>query len=287
MTIIKRRGDRILPEQLDLMCYWIKERESIRLQREDEKPPPWSSDPIMAGYRWCNARRMDDKVSRWLLGWHLLHPGISVQNRLCAVMLGRLINWPETLSILPYPAPYEESTISDLLLARKARGEKVFTGAYIVNGALRGDKILQVTRKIIAPIWKMRRLSPSAPHTMRQMWEWLNGKPGIGSFMAGQVTADIRYLYYDMPWEDKLTWAPQGPGSLRGVNRLIGQPTNARLPYGEWLDVVGAAYRLGARRLPVTYARLELMDQQNILCEYDKYSRLLRGEGTVRARYSA
>lgn len=284
MQIIQRKN-RLIPGEVEHLLYWIRERESIRLSREAGNPPPWSHDPIIANYRWCNVRRMDDKVSRWLLDWHQQNPEIGLQNRIAALLGGRLINWPLTLAELPYPAPYEEARWTKAILRRKARGEKVFTGAYIINGALGGDKILQVTQKILKPIWALRRSMPRQPETLQSVFDWLNGKPGIGTFMAGQVVADMRHVHYELPWTDRMTWAPQGPGSLRGVNRLIGQHLDYRLPKGDWLDVVRRAMAAVARAEPAIAERLELMDIQNCLCEYDKFRRLTLGQGSVRARY--
>jgi hypothetical protein len=229
---------------------------------------------------------MDDKVSRWLLNWHQEYPEVGFRDRIVSAVAGRLINWPDTLAELTYPAlSYDEKSWSRTLLDRKSRGEKIFTGAYIVNGALGGDKILQVTQKILTPLWQNRRQVEVSPKNMQSVWKYLNGKPGIGSFMAGQVVADLRWIHHELPWQDRMTWAPQGPGSIRGVNRLRGQPLSATIPYSEWLDVVCRAMGAVTQRLPVISKRLELMDIQNCLCEYDKYRRLTLGEGSVRSRY--
>jgi len=285
-TIIRRRGDRILDTELDIMCQWIELREEMRIRKEEDKAPfPWTKDYFLREYRWCNVRRMDDRVSRWLLDWHRSKPEFSINDRIIAATAGRLINWPDSLAECGYPLPYREARWTRSLLARKARGEKVFTGAYIVNGALGGDKIMQVTQKILQPLWRARMEAPRNPTTMESIYTWMNGKPGIGSFMAGQVVADLRHIHPEFDWTDRYTWAPKGPGSVRGVNRLIGQPLSASLPNKEWLDVVRAAYAKGRARLPHIYLKLELMDQQNVFCEYDKYSRLKKGEGSVRARY--
>jgi hypothetical protein len=271
--------------ELDILCYWIQERENIRKRREAGQPPPWSTDPILSGYRWCNVRRMDDKVSKWILAWHRQYPEVGFRQRIIAAVAGRLINWPDTLATLPYPGVYKEAAWTKGLAERHNTGQKVFTGAYIINGALGGPKILQVTQKILAPLWDARMEAPILPGTMEEVWRWLNGKPGIGSFMAGQAVADLRHIHPELPWKDRMFWAPEGPGSLRGVNRLLGRPLESRLPRGEWLDVVRRAYGAAAARLPVTFKRLELMDLQNCLCEYDKFRRLTLKEGTVRSRY--
>lgn len=285
MKIVRSRQDGILKSEIEILCHWIELREEVRLKRKAGEQPPWSDDALISTYRWCNVRRMDDKVSVWLLDWHQKHPEVDFQDRVIAAVAGRLINWPFTLNEVPYPVPFKPEVWSKLFLKRKARGEKIFTGAYIVNGALGGDKILQVTDKILTPLWKARSAINTHPRTMYEVWAYLKGKPGIGSFMAGQAVADLRYIHHELPWEDRHSWAPQGPGSVRGVNRLLGREARRSMPFKEWLPVVVAGYAQARARLPTIFERLELMDFQNCLCEYDKYSRLTKNEGQVRATY--
>jgi hypothetical protein len=284
-TIIRRAEGGIVKSELDYLCYWINERESIRLKRQKNLPPPWTDDTLLDEYRWCNVRRMDDKVSVWILGWHREHPEFHIRERMVAAVAGRLINWPDTLETLPYPIPYQEKYWSKVLTQRENRGQKVFTGAYIINGALGGPKVLQVTQKILQPLWDNRTTAPKEPKTMEDVWRWLNGQPGIGSFMAGQAVADLRHIHPELPWGDRYTWAPQGPGSKRGINRLLGRPVKNSTPAVEWLDTLRHAMVAVQARLPAIAERMELMDMQNCMCEYDKYRRLSRGEGSVRAKY--
>jgi hypothetical protein len=44
--------------------YFVGERETIRLRRESGQPRPWTDDPILAAWSFCNVRREDDRVSR-------------------------------------------------------------------------------------------------------------------------------------------------------------------------------------------------------------------------------
>src|SRR5262245_39207311 len=48
------------------LCYWISEREAVRQRKEAGNSKPWTADPLLQGFRWCNVRRMDDRVSKWL-----------------------------------------------------------------------------------------------------------------------------------------------------------------------------------------------------------------------------
>jgi len=42
-------------------------REALRKAKEAGGPPPWTIDEILQKYRFCNVRRADDRVSKWLI----------------------------------------------------------------------------------------------------------------------------------------------------------------------------------------------------------------------------
>ena len=48
------------------LFYWVAERERIRVRKESGQPFPWTDDPILATYRFCNVRREDDRVTIWV-----------------------------------------------------------------------------------------------------------------------------------------------------------------------------------------------------------------------------
>jgi hypothetical protein len=45
---------------------FIVEREAVRAAREYGKPWPWTADPILQQYKFCNVQREDDRVTRWV-----------------------------------------------------------------------------------------------------------------------------------------------------------------------------------------------------------------------------
>ncbi len=102
--------------------------------------------------------------------------------------------------------------------------------------------------------------------------------------MAGQVVADYTWTPLLHEATDLYTWAPLGPGSQRGLNRLAGRPLKTKLR-----ESVAVAQMIELReRLVVDVPALEdvtLMDAQNICCEGDKFLRMMTGEGRTRARY--
>src|SRR5687767_12157182 len=85
-----------LPERLATLDYWIAERERMRLRHAARKTP-YTRDPLMAEWRWCNVRRMDDHVSRWLMhSWYVGARAVP-SHALAAATLARYINLPQTL----------------------------------------------------------------------------------------------------------------------------------------------------------------------------------------------
>ncbi len=128
---------------------------------------------------------------------------------------------------------------------------------------------------------------------MEGAWKELCKGYGYGSFMAGQIVADLRWAMKG-EWRDRNEWAPVGPGSARGLARLLYAPdswTTAAKGYvndpADWLtDFKTHILEKIPQLLPSAISsRLEAHDYQNCLCEYDKYNRVLFGEGKPKQLY--
>lgn len=264
------------------LLYWIVERESIRLKREAGKQPPWTDDEILRTYRFCNARRMDDNVSRWLLtnwyGPHFGHP-----NMLYAAALARFVNVPDTLTwfthlVFRVGRP-DWDRVKREARARRANGNTIFSPAYKVRCDAGVDKVEYVVDRCLGGLAQ----AGTKPDTdsMQETHRRVAAVRGFGSFMAGQVVADLRHAVPGR-WSDRHAWAPLGPGSVRGINRILG-PSPGRT-VTEMMQVIDDV-RLALPR--EVSGRLEAMDYQNCLCEFDKYERALWGEGRPKQLYRA
>ena len=54
------------PWALETLIHWITQREGVRTMREAGELPPWTADPIIAEWRFCNVNRCDDKETKWI-----------------------------------------------------------------------------------------------------------------------------------------------------------------------------------------------------------------------------
>lgn len=279
----------------ELFFYWVKERQAIHDKKEAGLPKPWTDDSILQNYKFCNVKREDDRVTVWIKN-HWRDPCRGHQNMWFAMVVARLFNWPDTLDAIGFPLSdfpqIKETWRSTLKRRRDDIGLKVFTGAYLVStNGVAMDKIDYILDKVLTPIWERGR-APSElvvyegdiPPTLEEYWKFLTQFDGLGSFMAGQVIADLKYI--DPVLEkasDWMTFAPLGPGSIRGLNRFFGRDRNKPLKQAQGLKELLAIQDRLAKEHGIV---LPVHDVQNVMCETDKYIRLLRNEGKVRAGYN-
>jgi len=265
------------------VAYWITERESIRRQREYGAGPPWTSDDILRKYRFCNVRREDDAVTRWIAKfWR--NPNVDDPYLPRAITLARMVNWPPTLKAMGYPKPYNAEHIVSVIHQQERKG-KAWSSAYIVstNGKPinKAVYIAQVVSKGVPPWPTLAKAGNSLQAVHTRLMEC----HGLGSFLAAQVVADLKNtpghpLQKAPDWK---TWAAEGPGSKRGLRRYFGvkgMPTNGFLPN---LWIMADEVR---PRLPRYLRDICMQDWQNVMCEFDKYRRAKLGPGRPKARYS-
>lgn len=263
---------------MDRLLYWIKERYAIYLARKANQPPPWTDDEILTRYRFCNVRRMDDKVSQWLLqNWYL--PYKDHPNMLAAVAMARMFNLPTTLQAVTNLV-FTNTAIDwkEIKCRIHSLPRPVFNGAYVIPPCkVNNNKIDGVIDLRIKPIAKSMIPINIPTNNMQRVWQRIAEFRGYGSFLSGQVTADLRWAVSGT-WHDKHTWAPVGPGSLRGLKRLGEQPNTAAM-----LKVI----KYLSCKVPNHLAKvLEAIDYQNCLCEFDKYERALWNEGRPKQIYT-
>lgn len=279
---------------IERLLYWINERENVRYGKERLcSPKPWTPDPILQGYRFCNVRREDDKVTRWIAE-HWRNSHVQCEHLWFALVVARLINWPETLAEIGFPVPHphlgvwHKKKFVGACAERQKRKQKVFTGAYMIHADAHhgGTKAEYLAERVLDPLWNDRLKFLNVLQwnaNLGGFFKLLREYRDMGEFMCGQVIADLKYVAPLSLAKDWWTWATPGPGSRRGMNRLLGRPVDAKWTVTEWQEEL-------AKLLPevnkFVKPKLHAQDLQNCLCEFDKYNRVLFGEGKPRSKYS-
>ena len=271
---------------------FIKEREAIRLKKEAGKPRPWTKDLILGKYRFCNIHREDDRVTKELRQisfidgqqWH-------DPDEWFWWIVARLFNNPDTMRALAgLILPWKPERVRKILHVRKAKSLKNFNAAYIVStNGVAMDKVDYLVERVLNPLWAARKLMRPSNHTLEEYRRELMQYDGLGSFIAAQVVADLKYMEPLKSAPDWWTFAASGPGSRRGMNRVMGREVNAPQPEAVWRENlavlsmgVHSFSRGGHVVLPI---RMHNQDLQNCLCEFDKYERARLGEGTPKQIY--
>jgi hypothetical protein len=275
---------------------FMRARHAIYLARAAGKPQAeWTADPIFRKYRFCNVYRELDTVTQWVRE-HIRKPYAEHPNLWFMLALARQINLPETLQELmnggAWPVrTWDPGLARDIMLARQARGEKLYTSAYMLNAHGRGpkdpaDKAFFTCFLVLQQAWDDRRkiAAAFAGPSMQAAWASLLPHHGWGGFTAYEVVCDARYTRYGARWRDINRWAHAGPGAVRGLNRLHGRPLKTPLKQIQALEEMQAlmiSMNANWEHKPV----LELREIEHSLCEYDKYQRVLLGEGAPRQKF--
>ena len=262
------------------------ERYMIYIRKENIEPP-WTKDPILRDFRFCNIYREDDKVTRWIReNWR--NPHSDDEDLWFALCIARLLNRPEALATLHWPVPFVIQHFARRLVEYKKEGGKIFNPAYIVStNGISIDKLAYISHDILTPLWKAReRLRPNPGDTLNSYHMLLGQFQGFGSFMSAQVIADLKYHGPLRQASDWHTFAASGPGSRRGLNYVLGRNRKDIWQEDEWRLELG---RLREKLLPMFKAEQmpqpHAQDVQNILCEFNKYWAAIKEDKRPKQRY--
>jgi hypothetical protein len=260
------------------LLYWVQERDAVRKKKEMGMSKPWSNDMVFRTTYFCNVRREDDRVTRFIRKMYSPYVGHSLFTH--NIILSRFLNWPDTLDHIDYQPGWDPPYVNARLKERKLLG-KVWGNAYVVSTCGRQmDKIDYLTEIVMPSIGEV--LLDFHHDTLWEAATALQFIEGISTFMAGQVIADLKNTP-GHPLQEAPDWwdfALPGPGSVRGMDWVCGEkvprslfhPTLLRIR--DMLDVDAGVGDLCAQ------------DVQNCLCEYDKWERVINGTGRSKRSYN-
>lgn len=302
--LVRRTTPTPRPGVYELYWEFASKRHAAFEARLEGRGWPWSADPILQTYKFCNVFRAADRVSQYLIR-HVAYdpyPGTTPQDRVFQITAFRtfsnIATWKGVIAELDGPPRLEHlhsGAFEHALDRVKARHGGLYTGAFILcaNKAFGFD---EKHRNHVALFKHMFLKSMCAERALQlpslaDIVSLLQSFPLLGPFMAYQIAIDLNYSELISFSEDEYTQA--GPGALRGLKKAFTSlgdfsPSDAIL----WM-VENQEKEFERLSLPFSglFGRpLHGIDCQGLFCELDKYCReaapeLTSARSRIKARY--
>jgi hypothetical protein len=273
----------------------MNERQNIYLNKEiHEFPPPWTSDKILRTYKFTNVFRQQDRVTREL--GKRLNKSDSNVKLFWKVYLFRMFNWPNTYDHFFYEGlvkKWDHRLAIRHLRQMQIDKIKIFTGAYIITNAGSKDPKIDVICKAITPVWKLKSQivdSIKRANSIERTVNILSEFPNVGKFIGYEIATDLRHTRILKKADDIYTWANPGPGARRGLNRIFREDKKDRVKIEVYISEMKALLEMSENYIDKDIFGpliLEMRDIEHSLCEFDKYMRVVNGEGRPRSLYHA
>lgn len=309
------------PRQEVYDIYWrfAAERHAIFERRLRGEGRPWTSDPILLKFKFCNTFRAVDRVSQWGIEnvcyrgrtkGHGYNPvsddsmwRTSDEDLLLGIVLYRLFNRSETFgglnSIPTNPVCVDSLKNGGLLRGLeevRKRDNKLYGNAFILcaNNAYGVPSKHENHVELLKDMFVKNNLTGDIvdSESLEEVYNILHGYPLIGDFMAYQIAIDINYSELVNFSENDFTMP--GPGALRGLKKVFHDlgdftPQETILWMVERQDQ--EFERLGLEFNGLFGRPIHAIDAQGLFCETDKYCReahpeLASERVKIKAKYS-
>ena len=265
--------------------YWqfAARRQAAFERRAAGLPGPWSDDPILQTFKFCNAFRAADRVSQYLIKNVAYGGNPAPADRLFQIVLFRLFSRPETwegvcLELGRPPAIKDLPALNQALEAVRAREGKLYTHAFILCaadaygvGSKQSNHVALLSHMFVKDNLGTQLLEAAS---LAEIYRLLHRYPLIGDFMAYQIAIDLNYS--DLINFSENDFTQPGPGAKRGLAKVF-------LSLGDYSPA--EAIMLMVEQQHSEFARFDLdfnglfgrplhaIDAQGLFCEVDKYTR--------------
>jgi hypothetical protein len=302
---VKKRPPRPRDDIFDLYWRFAAERQLIFERRVAGESPPWTSDPTLSTFKFCNVFRAADRVSQYLIRSVAFGAAaVSPADRLFQIAAFRTFSKPLTwesvrdrLGNYPTIENLRDGSLRDALTQVKERNGRLYTGAFILCATSAfGHRLKHLNHiELFTEMFLRNSLAERLldARSLQEVFELLRRFPLMGDFMSYQTAIDLNYSSLINFSEDDFTCA--GPGAIRGLRKVF-------LDLGEYSATDAIMWmverqELEFRRRELPFSglwgrRLHAIDCQGLFCEVDKYCReaapeLVSGRTRIKARFSA
>ncbi len=270
----------------DLYWYFAAARHAVFERRVAGRPQPWTDDPILQTFKFCNVYRAADRVSQYLIRNVAYHAEpVTPVDRLFQITAFRtfsnIATWEGVHGVLGRYPTLEDLRSGDFTRALdhvKHINGRLYTGAFILcatdayGQTSKHLNHIELFRHMFLQDALGERLLASA--SLREVYDLLHAYPLMGDFMSYQIAIDLNYSDLINFSENEFTQA--GPGALRGIKKAF----ESLGDYSAADTILWMVDRqeqefahLGLSFNGLWGHPLHAIDCQGLFCELDKYCR--------------
>lgn len=273
-------------EVYDAYWHFAAERQAIFERRRKRLAPPWTDDPVLLTNKFTNVYRASDRISQYLIR-NVIYTStrFDADDIVFRILLFKIFNKIETWELLE--REFEVISISNfspenfgaVLENVMARGETIYSGAYIMPTGLRSLRLARKHQTHLAILQMM--IDTELPtkvadsKSLGDLYGLLRSYPLLGDFLAYQYAIDINYS--DVTGFSESEFVMPGPGARSGIRKCFS--TLGDYSESDIIRIVTERQEIEfhSRGLDFSYIGgrpLQQIDIQNIFCEIDKYARV-------------
>jgi len=214
--------------------YWrfAAERHAIFLQRARGEREPWTQDPILQRFKFCNTFRAADRVSQYLIR-EVIHGGqaqdLEPEDVFLRIVLFRLFSKESTWKALEEAtggvrrSTLDETFLGDLLERLKLQ-QPIYTAAFILAAPTAyGHQAKHRNHlALVASMFRPGALGAhlARPTRLQDVYDALVRYPAIGPFLGYQIAVDLNYSEHLDFSENDLEFPRFGGHAGLGVDLL-------------------------------------------------------------------
>ena len=290
----------------------------------EQKPQPWTENAILRDSKFTNVYRELDRNSQWQIRNILLDDSLSPVNLIWKLMVFRFFNNPETFKRgvewrgwrngIPDWKDYDEDDFVSFIEEVRKSGQNPYTNAYLINSMSAPGKsrdwcytrlVIPTLHKRIPQLISVDRNADSPESIIT----YLKTVPAVADFIAHEFYQDFTYIprYTDREFMrfTQNDFTNVGPGASVGIRLIYPNLKTAReqkqaiywlrdaaeeqltkigtlkgepMGYLEW-DKESKEYKL-TDKCNITLHQIEMW-----LCEFQKYWKMMIGEGKQRSKF--
>lgn len=266
--------------KLAAQTYWylLNERHNVYLRKEAGQPWPWSKDEILQQYKFTNVFRELDKTTKPIIK-ELKSNDSPASVEFFNICLYRMFNWTPTYYETGGWCKRWNSSRKQRIIDYKKKGNKLFTGAYIIPNIGSTLPKVQLAFNTLDMLWKDKTILTSRitkGESVRSAVEILTMYPMLGGFMAYEIVCDMLYTPMLEHAYDRFDWANPGPGAKRGIKFIFTTEFMNSNIYcvNAMRNLFGSINKNVGNHITKEPYPVDMRFIENGLCEFSKYWRI-------------